>query len=84
MPDDDTGRRRRTDPQADEGTALLLAEVFGRDGDGGRFAALEATVRTHGVKISELEMLKWKLMGMVTLGGVLAGLVAWSIGYLGK
>lgn len=26
---------------------LLHAEIFGRDGKGGRFAALETTVHTH-------------------------------------
>ena len=55
-------------------------EMFGADGHGGRFASVEAMVRVHDTKIDTLEVLRWKLMGMMTLGGIIAGFVAWLIG----
>lgn len=54
------------------------AEIFGVDGKGGRFAALEATVKEHSSKITELTEFKGRviLLGTVvtTAGGILAGL----------
>ena len=90
MPErDDTGQRRRTEEVEilDHRVRVLEkrdAEMHGFDGDGGRFATLEATVRAQGVDVADLKQLKWKLLGMVTLGGVVAGLAAWAIGMLGK
>lgn len=55
------------------------AEMHGFDGDGGRFATLESTVRSHALAIDDFKMFKWKILGMVTLGGVVAGAAAFLI-----
>lgn len=36
-------------------------------------------MKRHDLEIGELKMLRWKLMGMITLGGVVAGLVAFAV-----
>lgn len=54
------------------------AEIFGVDGKGGRFGAMEATVKEHDAKIDELIGFRGRviLLGTVvtTAGGILAGL----------
>lgn len=59
---------------------LLLAEYFGRDGDAGRFKALEDAVREHSVAIDSLKTFRTKTLvwGSVAIGigGVVAGILA--------
>ena len=61
---------------------LLLAEVFGRDGDGGRFAQLETKVEKHDLTLESLKTFKIQVLAIVAVAGALAGLAATFISKL--
>jgi hypothetical protein len=62
---------------------LLLAEMFGKDGDGGRFSALEDKVEKHAEVIDALKTFRAQVLILVaagtTVGGGLAALFAWLL-----
>lgn len=81
--EDDTGRRRRYSSSDDDHDDCLwhdrLVEHFGADGRGGEWGRAMKVLDSHAVVLEDLKAWKWKLLGMATLGGVVAGFLAWLI-----
>lgn len=80
--EEETGKRRRvtaSDDVADCAWHDRLVEHFGADGRGGEWGRLMRAVERQGSELEALKELKWKFLGMVTLGGVVAGIFAWLI-----
>lgn len=80
--EDDTGRRRRYSNSDDEDDCLWhdrLVEHFGADGRGGEWGRAMKVLESHAAVLEDLKALKWKLLGMVALGGIVAGILAWLI-----
>lgn len=62
-----------------------LVEHFGADGRGGEWGRAMKTMESHTEIIEDFKAWKWKILGMTTLGGLVAGIVAFVIPYiLGK
>lgn len=81
-PNDDTGSRRRAttaDDCPDCAWHDRLVEHFGASGTGGDWSRVVKIIERHDVELLSLKELKWKLLGMVTLGGMIAGVLAWLI-----
>ncbi len=82
--DENTGRRRRLPTlDDDEDLAkrvrrieLLGAEIFGRDGDGGRFADMEDDMKAVKNKVMELETFKTKALVYISVLAVVGGFFA--------
>jgi len=55
---------------------LRDAEMFGVDGKGGRFAAMEDDVKDHGERLVVLETFKIKAMVLGSIALVFGGIVA--------
>lgn len=82
MPDSDdddiSGNTKRTVRDLE----LQLAEMFGREGDGGRFKALEVKVEKHDAVIETLKTFRAQVLIIVAVGGALTGLIATLISKL--
>lgn len=76
--EDDTGRRRRSEPEEYDWHDRLV-EHFGADGRTGEWGRTMKVIDRHDLEISGLMQLKWKLFGAITLGGAVAGLVAFLV-----
>lgn len=93
MPHDDedeprerTGRVRRITVDDAENCAWhdRLVEHFGADGRGGEWGRTMKTIDKHELQLEEWKAFRWKLLGMTTIGGLVAGVIAWLVPYLGK
>ena len=56
-----------------------LVEHFGADGRGGDWGRAVKVIESHGTILEDFKQWKWKLLGMATLGGLVAGVLAWLI-----
>lgn len=61
---------------------LLLAEYFGRDGDGGKFKALEEQVDKHEQVIDTLKTFRIQVLALVAVGGAVASILTHFISKL--
>lgn len=54
---------------------LTLAEMFGRDGDGGRFKQLEDKVEKHDAVLDSFKTFKIQVMTVVVIAGSIVGVL---------
>lgn len=79
-PREDTARHRRARSDAERPDWHdRLVEHFGASGTGGEWSRFVKTVDAHSAVLEDLKAWKWKLLGMASLGGIIAGVLAWLI-----
>lgn len=79
MPGDErehTGPVRRLQTDPGDGWHDRLVEHFGADGRGGEWGRAMKVLDRHEVVLEDLRAWKWKLLGMASLGGIVAGILA--------
>lgn len=55
---------------------LLMAEMFGRDGDNGRFSALEDDMKTMKIELAEMSKFRIRALTYASMLIVVAGFLA--------